>query len=186
VVVVSERDSFSCSDHGGDVEQVLRAVARIGKQRGHKEVRFPGLPYESGLCKRLRRGNCCAETEFRRCGGAMINTLNLHSVLRKVSPELSRRLKRSHLADWRGKLLIADSRQSVLLVIADSRVDISGPERTKHSIRGGEEIAQLIIGTDEPEETIEAGRMRVRGDARKLARVLFPNQHPMLAPWDRY
>ena len=186
VVVVSEGESFCCSDHGGDVEQVLRAVARIGRQRGHKEVRFSGLSYDSPLCKRLRRGNCRAEIEFKKCGGAMINTLNLNSVLRKVSGELSRRLKRSHLADWRGEILVTDPRDKALLVIADSRVKVSDPKRTKHSIRGGEEIAQLIIGTDESDEIVESGRIRLTGDARELARVLFPNQHPTLAPWDWY
>ena len=99
---------------------------------------------------------------------------------------LSARLRASWLAGWSGKLLIADSRESATLDILRSRVSVLPASPTPHAIRGGDEIAQLLIGTDEPEEVIDAGRTRLSGDARKLAPVLFPNQHPNLAAWDRY
>ena len=60
------------------------------------------------------------------------------------------------------------------------------PAATRHAIRGGEEIVQLLIGTDEPGETIESAGIRLTGDAKMLAQVLFPNRRPGLRPWDRY
>ena len=58
--------------------------------------------------------------------------------------------------------------------------------KTGHAIRGGEEIAQLLIGADEPEETVEAGHIRLTGDARDLAGVLFPNEYPFISWWDSF
>ena len=44
----------------------------------------------------------------------------------------------------------------------------------------------MILGSDEPDEVIDAGGIRTTGDARMLARVLFPSQHPSLCMPDEY
>jgi hypothetical protein len=116
----------------------------------------------------------------------MIRTLNLRSTLGKLTRELSRRLKRSHMAAWRGEVLVADPREKVTLAINRSTVSVAPARKSKHSIRGGEHIAQLIIGSDEPGEIVEAAGIKVTGDARKLIEVLFPNQHPRLCGFDEY
>ncbi len=187
VVLGSTDGKFFCYECGGDVEQALRAIAKIVRKLGHKEVRFAtGLHYDSALSKRLRRGNCRVEISHSRCGQAMVRMLNLESTLRKTSGELSRRLSKSHLAGWRGDLLLSDAREKALLTITGSKISVARPGTSKNCIRGGEEIVQLIIGTDEPEEIVEAGKIRVTGEAKKLLPVLFPNQHATLAAWDRY
>ena len=179
-------DKLWCYETCGDVEQALRVLAMLARRWGYRELRFHSVHDDHPLIKRLRRGTCSVETHYRKSGGAMIRTINLESALRRMSKELSRRLRRSHLSAWRGKLLVADAREKVTLSINRSRVNVAPPGKTRHAIRGGEEIVQLLIGTDQPEETIEAGRMRLTGDARELVKVLFPNEHPMLSPWDGY
>ncbi len=186
VVAAIVEGKFCCFEHGGDVEQALRVVSALGRRQGYEEVRFIGLPYDSALCKLLRRGNSRAEVLHSKCGGAMLHMLNLESTLRKISGEMSQRLGKSHLAKWRGGLLISGSREKTLLKIGNLKVVVSESKPAGHSVRGGEEVAQLIMGTDEPEEVVEAGRIRLAGDARDLIGVLFPNQHPTLALWDRY
>ena len=116
----------------------------------------------------------------------MIRTINLATALRKMSKELGRRLRASHLADWRGRLLVADGREKVILAMDRSRVRALPSGQTKHAIRGGDEVVQLLIGTDEPEETIRAAGIRLSGDARRLVPVLFPNQHPKIGALDRF
>jgi predicted N-acetyltransferase YhbS len=170
----------------GDVEQILRCVGMVVRKREYKEARFVGMHYDSGLCKTLRRRTCRAETSYKKCGEAMIRTLNLESTLRKISGELSNRLKNSCCADWNGVLLISDSREKACLKIVRDKVSVISQIETKHSIRGGDEIAQLLIGTDESEEVIEAGKIKLTGDAKSLMKILFPNQHPNLGAWDRY
>lgn len=170
----------------GDVEQILRSVGMVARKKEYKEVRFFGIHYESELCKKLRRGTCRAETSYKKCGETMIRTLNLESSLKKISGELSNRLKKSCCSDWNGLLLISDSREKACLKIDDGKVSVINLTETKHSIRGGDEIAQLLIGGDEAEEIIESGKTKLTGDAKCLVKILFPNQHPCLGAWDRY
>ena len=187
-VVVSERKSthFDLIDHAGDPPAVLGALGRLAQRRRATEVRFRALHYDSALARTLRRGDCRLETSYHRSGEAMIRTLNLTATLKKMCGELSARMKRSHLADWRGDLLIADSREKALLRIDRSRVTVAAPGPTKHTVRGGDRVAQLLIGTDDPCQTADAARMRLAGDARRLLDVLLPCRHPMLAAWDHF
>ena len=116
----------------------------------------------------------------------MVCLLNLPTTLTKMQEELSRRLQASHLAKWRGDLLIGDSQEQVLLKIRRGTVTIAPAAASEHAIRGGDAIAQLLIGTDAPEEVMDMGRMTVTGDAAALAEVLFPAQQPQLRQLDRY
>jgi hypothetical protein len=116
----------------------------------------------------------------------MVRTVNLAAALEKMRGELGRRLRASRLAGWRGNLLLCDAREKVTLAIDRSRVRVGPPARSKHAIRGGDAVAQLLIGTEDPGEVAEMAGMRLAGDARQLAAVLFPSQHPALCQWDRY
>jgi len=178
--------AFECVEAGGDIEESLRVVAALARRAGADEVRFATFPHASGIARRLRRGNCRAETHHRRRGGCMVRTVNLAAALEKMRGELGRRLRASRLAGWRGNLLLCDAREKVTLAIDRSRVRVAPPARSKHAIRGGDAVAQLLIGTEDPGEVAEMAGMRLAGDARQLAAVLFPSQHPALCQWDRY
>jgi hypothetical protein len=182
-----------CLDHAGDAEQVLRVLGRLARRRGWREVRFAGLHDDSALCRRLRQGYCRSETHRAPQAGAMIRTLSLRRTLAQIAPELSRRLKASPLAAWRGRLLMADARERVTLAIAGGKVAVADAGRAaggrpagRHAIRGGEHVAQLLIGTDGPQEIVEAAGMRLSGDARALVGALFCAQHPTLNAPDRF
>ena len=186
-VTCCRRDGkFWCYESCGEVEEALGVLAVLARRWDYREVRFHSVHYNHPLVRRLRRGTCSAEVHYRRSGGAMIRTVNLESALRRMCRELSARLRRSNLAGWRGKLLMADAREKATLVIDRSKVRVAEAQKTKHTLRGGDEVVQLLIGTDVPRETIEAAGMRLSGDARDLVEVLFPAQHPMLSPWDGY
>ena len=186
--VLLNRDGsrLKCLECCGDTEQALRVLGLMAPKWHCDQVQFETIPYMSELAKRLRRGNCRIETRYRRCGGAMVRMLNLPSALGKMSEELSRRLASSPLASWRGDLLIADSREQAMLRLGKGQVKAVAPGETQHALRGGDEVGQLLLGTDAPGEVIEAGRMKLSGEAGRLAEVLFPAQWPQLSQLDRY
>jgi len=179
-------DELICHETGGDAEQALRVLGHFGRKRHCRRVVFPSLPQDSDLAKRLRGGTCDVESWYVRDGGAMAQVLNLPATLRAVAPELSSRLRGSRLADWAGTLRLQDKREAVGLDIARGKVRIVDPGKTRHSIRAGHEVAQLILGTNAPAETAEAGKMKLTGDADKLLEALFPAQRPMLRSMDRF
>jgi hypothetical protein len=173
-------------DSAGDARQILRVLAHLARKENRDTVVFHMLHRDSQLARTLRRGNCREELRHERAAGRIIRIINLASCLRKIAPELSARLKRSTLANWSGRLLIADSRESAVLDIARGKVALSKAASANHAIRGGDEIAQLLIGTDNPLEVVERGDMKLTGQASTLVQALFPAQNPMLSPWDSF
>jgi hypothetical protein len=81
---------------------------------------------------------------------------------------------------------VADTREKVTLALDRGRVAVEDGRPSPHAVRGGDHVAQLLIGADEPGEVIRAAGMKVTGDARQLVPILFPNQHPQLAQRDRF
>lgn len=179
-------NALECQEGVGDVKDVLAAVAQLARKANVREVRFPNVHHESPLAKALRAMTCRQEIAHSRCGGAMIRTMNLGSTLRKMAPELSRRLAASHLANWRGKLAIGIDENRITLDINRTKVTVAAKAATVNSIVGDQRVSQLLIGTDGPREIFEAGGVRARGEASMLADVLFPRQYPNLASWDRF
>jgi len=177
---------YQLVDAAGDPEEVLGVLGLLCRRWRYDEMRLMWLPRESPLAVRLRRGTCRTDVQYHRRGGPMVRTVNVCTALSKMASELSRRLKRSHLSGWRGKLLVSDGRDRATLSIDRSAVSVAPPTGTKHAIRGGDAIAQLLIGTHDPFETADAAGVRFSGDARRLLPVLFPAQHPQMSYWDMF
>lgn len=114
----------------------------------------------------------------------MITTINLASTLTKLAGEFSARLKDSCAAGWRGKLLIADANEQATLLIDRSRVEVGPAAQTEHCVAGGNRVARLLIGSDEPGEVVRDADMKLTGDAAQLVEILFPNRHPCQGQWD--
>lgn len=189
VIALAERGNANrvwIADAIGQPPEVFSAVAAVMRRKKATEVRFTNLHHDSLLARALRQMNCRQEIYNRRSGGPMIRTLNLRSCLTKMRGELTGRLRASALAAWSGRLLIADPRESVVLDIRRGAVRVGEGASARHAIRGGEHIARLLIGTDEPAETVRAGGIKLTGDAPALLAALFPAQHPMLPSFDHY
>ncbi|HET9222473.1 MAG TPA: hypothetical protein VFO07_08215, partial [Roseiflexaceae bacterium] len=135
----------------------------------------------SALGRRLRRLNCRAEAKYVQSGGWMVRIVNLWSLLEKLAPELERRLARSRLTSWRGELLIVGDDQHAALAIGGGRVQVVAPRESPHVLRAGPALAQLVVGTDAPEELVATGSIELSGDAGLLLSALFPAQNPQMS-----
>ena len=71
-----------------------------------------------------------------------------------------RRVANLRLSAWRGDLLLDDSREAVTLRINQGNIELLPAAPSPNSVSGNEAIAQLMFGTDDPEETIDTGRIR--------------------------
>jgi len=186
---------MECVEAGGDTGEVLRALASLAGRWGCPEVQFRTFSDAHPLMRRLRQGDCRVEVQHVTSGGAMVAVIRLASTLGKMAGELGRRLRASPLAAWRGRLRVDDGREAATLAIDRSRVRVvaeaasrrrGGAGRAAHVLRGGDHVAQLLIGTDAPDAVLDDAGMTARGEARALARVLFPNQDPQLNLRDRF
>lgn len=178
-----EPGTFWQVDSAGDPETRLRVLRSLASRSGCATVYFDRQPLRSPLGRRLRRLRCIQHTRHRPTGGWLIRVLNLHSAFEKIAPELSERLARSG-TQWSGALMLSDGEESVALRIEGAHVEIAAWERSPHAVLGGPEIAQLLVGTRDPEATAEAEGTRLTGDAHRLVRVLFPAQDPQMCNED--
>ena len=67
---------------------------------------------------------------------------------------------------WKRYLLISTGDEEIVLSIKGSEVRVVDAGETTHVICGGQEIVQLILGTDTPEDGIE-----LSGDAEPLGNI---------------
>ncbi len=171
-------------DAAGKPEQILLALATLAEMHKFELVFFLRLPFNSSLARTLRSLNSHVTVIYKKTGGCMVRIVNLKSLLEKLSPELSRRIGHSHLSRWIGDLSISNGHEEVTLSINRSRVSLRWPRESRHSIQGGGEIAQLIVGTESAETILKASGSRLTGDANELANVLFPAQQPQISAVD--
>lgn len=186
VVVSSGSGRLVCHESTGTADQVLAVLKQLAEEKQMREISIETAPYNSEVLRRVRQCDCRCEKTYIKSGLAMVQCLNLGPCLGKMTGELSRRLQGSELAGYTGELRITGCDATVGLKIAGGKVSLIGKAAGRNAIRGGHEVAQLLIGTDEPMEVCEAGKIRLSGDAARLVSVLFPNQHPQLHQLDRY
>jgi hypothetical protein len=186
VFVGSVGNTLEIRSWAGDPEAILAAVRRLARARSLATIRFRWIHYRSKLSRFLRRQSCDFKSDYCSSGGPMIRVISLQRFARRLLPELEQRLRDSYLSDWCGDLSVDDSQEAVTLRIKQGNIELLSGTWSENSISGGEAIVQLLFGTDEPQETIDAGGIRLRGQAKFLIPVLFPNQHPALSFWDRF
>jgi predicted acetyltransferase len=171
----------------GESEAVLGAVGQLAKRFACDEIRFLKMVERSALGHRLRRGDMRVEVQHRRNSGPLARVVHLPRVMGKMAGELSQRLIAAGLGEYRGKLGITDERDGAMIAIDGGRVRVSEESTgTKHRLVARGEISQLILGTQEPWETIEAAEMQLKGDAKFLVPAMFPAQRPMLGWMDHF
>ncbi len=186
VMVQMNNGRLVCYEATGRPEDILSVLAGLAAKKGSRDIGFETLPYDSPLARRLRQFTVRSERQYIKSGGAMVRLLNLTSCLGKMTTELSDRIATSEMAGYSGSLSIRYARETATLKIRRGRVSLDGAAASRNTLRGGYEIAQLIMGTDDPMEVCEGGEMRLSGDASRLVKVLFPNEHPQLHQADRY
>ena len=169
------------TDSAGDPGMVLRVIGQLARRYDAPRAAFVRLPWHSALAQRVRQlPHLYQVKNHNGRTGNQIRIINLETTLRKVAPELSRRLQRSYLKDYMGTLQISIPDQSAILSIDNSEVSVQPGGKADYTIESGHEFAQIIIGKEAPDEIAERSGMLLSGDAAALMDVLFPAQHPQM------
>jgi len=167
----------------GDVGQSLAVVAAMAKQHRCPAVVFRGLTGSHPLAIELKKYDTRFDTHFRKSGGAMIRLLSLSLFLKAMAKELTARMERSQLT-WRGTLYLTFGTQRAGLRINGCQVEVAPPGKGAHSIKGNNEMVQLLIGSIGAEELLARKVISIAGDGLTLASTLFPACSPKLARGD--
>jgi len=177
---------LTCLEAAGDPRQGLAVMAHLFKKGEYESLAFFTLPHPHPMLQLLRKGACIVEDRYFDISGWRVKLINLTSSLHKLAPLFETRLAGSQFAGWTCSLLIDAGEQQATLKIKEGKVEVSPASSAANSLRGGAEVARLLIGSDEPEEVMRQAGMETGGMALPLVRVLFPNLRPMMSHWDEY
>jgi predicted N-acetyltransferase YhbS len=177
---------FQCVEAVGDPLQVLAVLAELYQGKDYEKLTCFTLPYLHPLLQYLRKGAVIVEDLYFDISGWRVRIINLQRTLTKLIPLLEKRLVESQYANWQGCLLLDAGIKKASINMDRGRVEITGDGPSENMISGGAEIARFLIGSDEPGEIIRQAEMECRGLSVALARVLFPNLHPMMSQWDEF
>lgn len=181
-----EPKKLQCLEAAGDVQQALAVLVDVFKRGGYENLVCFTIPHHHPLLQQVRKGACIVEDRYFDVSGWRVRIINLKSTLTKLIPLFEQRLAGSAFAGWRGNLLIDAGDQQAVLRLEKGKVGIDGDGASENHLRGGAAISRFLIGSDEPEEIIRQADMDCTPKAVALARVLFPNLHPMMSHWDEY
>jgi len=179
-----EPATFWHGDSAGDPHTRLRVVRSCAERYGCTSVFFDRQPVRGPLGRALRRLGCVQRVLHRAAGGWLLRVVDLRSAVEQLVPELAGRLATSGMNAWAGDLVLSTGAEEVTLRIDGTRVAAVAGGDAAHAIRGGQEIAQLLVGTQDPDETAEVAGLQLTGDARRVMRTLFPAQDPQMCNED--
>lgn len=175
-----------CLEAAGLPRQCLAVLGDLFKRGVYEKIACFTLPHLHPLLQYLRTGNCIVENRYFDISGWRVRIINLNSTLTKLAPLFEKRLADSRFASWKGTLLLEAGEQKAAIHLAAGKVEITTETAGDNTLRGGADIARLLIGSDEPDEIMRQAGMECSGLAQSIAQVLFPNLNPMLSHWDEY
>lgn len=171
----------------GDADTCLAVLRSLAQEKGCSELFFDRLHSRSPVGVLLRQMDTCRLQTATRLGTArwyVVRVVNLESALTKLAPVLRERLLASELAGWRGSLVIElggeGAPEAVTMTVRDDGVDIASGAKGGNAVAGGQAIARLLVGADEPMGTVASGGLALEGEAARLLPVLFPPQDPQM------
>jgi hypothetical protein len=177
---------LTCLEAAGDPLQGLAVLGDLFRHGEYDSLACFTLPYRHPLLQALRNKACIVEDRYFEVSGWRVRLINLYSTLTKLAPLFEKRLAQSQFAGWGGSLALDAGEQRATLHFRPGKVKVSDGGDAENSILGGSGIGRLLIGSDEADELIRQEGLECRGSALALARVLFPNLHPMLSHWDEF
>ncbi|MEE9404320.1 MAG: GNAT family N-acetyltransferase [Algisphaera sp.] len=180
---------LNCHEAVGDPTQVLRTLGQLARKLRCDDVTFIDQPIQTPLMQRVRQSRCEIITHINPNGGPMAQVLNLRTTLAKIANELHLRLRQSPMAKWTGTLHVDDGKEKAALHITARKITVSSEsskQKTKHKIKTRGHAVALVFGTNTPESKMREANMQTTGDAAALAAALFPEQNPMLLPFDHF
>lgn len=169
-------------------ESIVAFLAQRATERGHEEITLL-LPPDHKFTAFLRQYGCTATQIFHRSGGGMMRIINLESTMRKLSVELTKRLRNSPFRNYNGKFAIVTDIGSVGVKVFNEKVSFSLCE--PHEIAEKLELPQgklmqLLTGYQTIDTLAINREVHCPADLIPFFRVMFPLAYPYIWWADRF
>ncbi|HID11949.1 MAG TPA: GNAT family N-acetyltransferase [Candidatus Latescibacteria bacterium] len=161
-------------------------VGERARRHGHGEVKLE-MPPDHPFAIFLRRYGCRTLQVFPRNGGGMARIVNLEALFSKLSGELSRRLRTSHMADWEGAISIRTEEGSVGIRAEGGGVEV-GPTQpgAPEVVLPQARLIQLLFGYRAAWDVASEEGVFLPPEFLPVAEALFPQGYPYMWWSDRF
>ena len=121
-------------------------------------------------------------------GGGMARIVNLRSFCRRITPELSRTLAASNLANASIALHLATDAGGLIIAAASGRLHAEPAALPPRGtiIMPQAVLVKLVFGYDHPERILARAGLRLRRAERQFICTLFPRRQPYFWALDRF
>jgi predicted acetyltransferase len=156
-------------------EPAMRALVHrflsLARAEDVKEIQAP-LPQ---VCKGLIDG-FGGQVRRRENSGAMVRIINLQSLLTKVTPLLTERLRASTFSDWEGRIGVRYEADSAALCVEGGTVRLgqAGDRCDVDLVVSQAQLLRLVFGGIQADEVVFANRLDLGEAAVGLLNSLFP------------
>lgn len=185
-VPTDDKKVLQCLEAVGDIDQCLAVMADLFSQNEYDMMNFFTLPHDHPILRYLRQRACIVENQYFLNTGWRVKVVNLMSTLGKLHPVFLERLQKSRYAGWTGSLHMDAGEQKATLHIENGKVRFIDASPGQYTIRGGPDIARLLIGSDDAAEIFQQAGITCTEETAELAGILFPNLHPVMSQWDEF
>jgi hypothetical protein len=185
-IPTEDKKALQCLEAAGNPSQGLAVLGDLFAKGEYEQLHFFTMPQQHPVLQIVRQGACTVEDRSFYHTGWQIKVINLHSTLNKLVPLFEHRLVKSAYAGWKGCLHLEGEEESATLELAAGQVSATKAAAGEHTLHAGPAFGRLLIGSDDPVEIFRQEEMTCTGLAGELARVLFPNLHPMMSHWDEF
>ena len=168
-------------------ETIVCFLADRAKRVGAEQIRC-SMPADHPFAIFCRRYGCRTNTDNPKNRGGMMRIINQSSVLKRITGELEKRLRRSaHLSQWSGKILISTDLGQDCLGIDRGRVAYTNSKANAFHLEiPQDKLIQLIMGRRSIEDLAVEPDVSVTGGIIPILETLFPLDYPHVWWPDRF
>lgn len=157
---------------------VLRKLGEMARAAGHRRLQAC-LPLDHPLVEVAQRYAGEMRVSYPDRSGCLALVVNAESFLKKIRPELERRLAASRFADVRVELRAGGN--------SSLRLNPGGAHRARLDLDLPiQSLLQLAFGYRKVGAILAQEEIRLDGLSRQLLEVLFPQGHPFMWLTDRF
>jgi predicted acetyltransferase len=164
---------------------LLYESAQMAIERRCENITFY-LPPDHPFAEYAQRYGCECTVEMAKDGGGMMRVINQETLMRKIQPELQRRLDRSR-AQIHDTLAIETDIGTTVLVVENETISVSTGGESRNRIELSQDrLMQLVCGHRSARDVLNDPEVATTGDVLPLLAALFPKSTPYIWEADHF
>lgn len=165
---------------------ILRHAADLAVERRVETLVFR-VPLDHPFADFCREQGGAFREQVPRVAGGMARLINQTQCLKKIAPELTRRLGGSRLSGWSGGIDIATDLETTRLTVKRAKVSVGGRGRARVRLQLPQDrLTQLLFGWQDVSFLVTHTPTKLTGDRDGVVDTLFPRGRPYMWTSDHF